>query len=73
VSQPITPAQQQMYDAIVNCFDACQGMARHSIGESDRYWELAEFLMEVHGKSIGQPVLRAPEQAAIEADGEAAP
>lgn len=66
MSQPITPAQQAMYDAIVNCFDACQGMVRYSDGESDRYWELAEFLMETLGESIGQPVLRVAEVARAE-------
>ncbi len=34
---PITPAQQEMYDAIVTCFDDCQGMVRYSTEESDRY------------------------------------
>jgi hypothetical protein len=58
----ITRAQQDMYDAIVTCFDTCQGMVRYSTEESDRYWELAEDLMEMLGKSIGQPVLRVAEE-----------
>ena len=61
MSQPITPAQQEMYDAIVTCFDDCTGMVRYSTDESARYWELAEDLMEMLGKSIGQPVLRVAE------------
>ena len=61
-ARAITPAQREMYDAIVTCFDDCQGMVRYSTEESDRYWELAEDLMEMLGKSIGQPVLRVAEE-----------
>ncbi len=63
MSNPITKTQQEMYDAIVTCFDECQGMVRHSTDESDRYWELAEDIMELLGASIGQPVLRVAEDA----------
>ena len=58
MSNPISPAQQEMYDAIVACFDECQGMRRYSTEESDRYWELAETLMEILGKSIQTPAMR---------------
>jgi hypothetical protein len=57
----ITRAQQEMYDAIVTAFDDCQGMVRYSVEESDRYWELAEDLIGLLGKSTGQPVLRLTE------------
>jgi hypothetical protein len=60
-ARAITPAQREMYDAIVTCFDDCQGMVRYSTEESDRYWELAEDLVEMLGKSTGQPVLRVAE------------
>lgn len=61
MSEPITPAQQEMFDAVVACFDDCQGMERCSTQESDRYWELAEDLMAILAKSIGSPVLRTVE------------
>ena len=57
-----TAAQQLMYDAIVECFDDCQGLVRHSTEESDNYWELAEHLMKTYGESTGQPVLRKVEK-----------
>lgn len=59
----ITKAQQEMYDAIVTCFDDCQGMVRYSTEESDRYWELAEDLIAMLAASTGQPVLRVAEEA----------
>jgi hypothetical protein len=69
-ARAITPAQREMYDAIVTCFDTCQGMVRYSTEESDRYWELAEDLMAMLGKSIGQPVLRVAEDAEERAERE---
>jgi hypothetical protein len=58
----ITKAQQAMYDAIVTCFDDCQGMERYSTEESDRYWVLAEDLMRMLSESTGQPILRVAEK-----------
>lgn len=54
----MTPARELMVQAIERCFDECQGLGRYSTEESDRYWELAEFLMVTHGASIGSPLLR---------------
>lgn len=48
------------------CFNECQGMARYSTAESDRYWELAEELMELTAKRLCTTISRA-------ADADAAP
>lgn len=69
-ARAITPAQREMYDAIVTCFDDCQGMVRYSTEESDRYWELAEDLIVMLGRSTGQPVLRVAEDVEERAERE---
>lgn len=61
IAAPETEFQRRSFDLIVECFDRCQGMARHSTEESDAYWELAENLMVAFAEATAQPLLRKAE------------
>jgi len=54
-----TTAEYAAWTEIEACFNACQGMVLHSTVESDRYWEMAERLMNIFAEASGCPVSRA--------------
>jgi hypothetical protein len=53
-----TEFQKVIVDHIGDTFDACQGLVKYGIEESDRYWELAERIMREYGEATNQPVRR---------------
>ena len=54
--------ERAVLEACESCFNDCQGMARYSTVESDRYWELAEALMGLTSERLGVYMHRIDEE-----------